>query len=141
MLVARYGPAGGLAWQDLWRPDDRFIARGSSIVSAPGGGVYVGGTVGRRATSESSPRLFPVIRRYSSSGRVVWKAKLPLPPEAVVGVVVGVAADRRGVVAAVDTMASMNYGGVFHDGALWAFGPAGRLSGGLTSRLPRSRTS
>ena len=118
MLVARYGPAGALAWQDLWRPDDRFIARGSSIVSAPGGGVYVGGTVGRRATSESSPRLFPVIRRYSSSGRVVWKAKLPLPPEAVVGVVVGVVADRRGVVAAVDTMASMNYGGVFHDGAL-----------------------
>ncbi len=126
MVAARYGPAGRLIWR-TWRPGLSFSARGTAVVAAPGGGAYVAGSSHRIRKHDLSPPVYAVIRRHSSSGALRWKVRIPLPPQAIGGEISGLAADRRGVVAAINFYASSNYGGIFHDGQVWAFDAAGGL--------------
>lgn len=117
MVVAKYGPAGGLAWRRTWRVRDAgWWANGRAVTPAPGGGVYVGGTSGWYEDD------YPVVWRYSASGRLLWRRTLDISIAR--ADVVSVAADVRGVVAAVQSVGSC-CDDVAHDGGIQALDPAG----------------
>lgn len=87
------------------------------MTPAPGGGVHVGGTSGWYEDDH------PVVWRYTASGRLLWRRTLPIAIER--AQVVSIAADARGVVAAVQSTGSC-CDDVRHDGGLQALDPSGR---------------
>lgn len=117
MVVTKYGPEGGLHWKHTWRlRREAWGALGTSIAVAPGGGVYVGGA------SSWYEDEYPMLWRYSASGRQLWRRRLGV--EGGNGEIGGVAADADGVVVALN--AHGNFDDVRHDGEVRAFDPAGR---------------
>ncbi|MGE5227044.1 MAG: hypothetical protein ACM3OO_09235 [Planctomycetaceae bacterium] len=120
MLVAKYGPAGGLAWRRTWRvrATGRW-ASGHVVAPAPGGGVYVGGADGWYEDDH------PMVWRYAATGRLVWRRRLPLSLDR--GYVSSIAPDRRGgLVVAVQSVGPC-CDSVLHDGWVLALDPAGRV--------------
>jgi len=116
MVVAKYGPAGGLRWRRTWRPYlPEWHADGISIAPAPGGGVYVGGSVSWFEDVQ------PLLARYSASGRLLWHRTWPAWLQW--GWVSSLAADERGAVAAIAMGGCCDE--VRHDGRLQAFDPDG----------------
>jgi hypothetical protein len=117
MMVARYSPRGHQRWSWSWRrhAHDRW-ASGDSVAPAPEG-VYAGGTSGYGEGGK------PFVVRLSASGHLKWRRSLPNPLG--IGIVKGLASDRHGVVAAVETEGCC---AMFdHDGYLIALDPTGHV--------------
>jgi hypothetical protein len=119
MVVAKYGPEGGLFWRQTWRHlEPGWSAHGRTVAPAPGGGVYVGGA------STWYEDSHPIVWRYSSSGRLVWMRSLPYSIQA--GEVESLAADANGVIAAVQSTGCCDE--VRHNGVIVALDRDGRTS-------------
>jgi hypothetical protein len=117
MVVAKYGPAGGLVWRRTWRRGGLWFAAGLAVTAAPAGGVYVAGDSGWYEGWS------PVLWRYASSGRIVWHRTLPAPLGR--GDMTSIASDSSGVVAAVN---NSDTGGPTAGGSfIYAFDHAGKL--------------
>lgn len=72
VLLAAYGPNGGLRWTRRWTPA-RAWTRGVDVAVGPDGSVYLAGGVGVEGYEGGSWFL----ARYTSTGHLLWRRATP----------------------------------------------------------------
>jgi hypothetical protein len=74
MLVAVYGPGGGLRWEARWRPDGCSVYA-SAVALAAGDTTYVGGI--RSCEKHGEIETWWFLRRYTRDGELMWRRGQP----------------------------------------------------------------
>lgn len=122
MILRKYSPTGAILWTRAWSPNDAWAA-GRGLAIGGGGSVYLAGGVG--VAGYEGGAWF--IRKYSSSGELLWRRATPDWREGATTAISGIAVGGRRVV-----VSGFDHGccgeSFWHDGWVRAYGYDGTLA-------------